>query len=145
MEDLQARLDESAYRRGAHEMASGLFELVDECEQALKALMDLDDPEGVQLGLEGMRGKLLRHFERMGYRSVDPLGEDFDPHLHEALAVEAGPGRDGAVVKVHRRGWFYEETIVVPAQVTVRQGELTADADVPARRRRAPWRKEGEL
>jgi molecular chaperone GrpE (heat shock protein) len=121
-------------------MTLGLLELVEDCHRALESLEELDVPDSLRQGLDGMRLRVIGHFERLGYRQLDPLGDEFDPRLHQAISVEAGPGPDGAVVKVHRRGWQRGEQLLVAALVTVRQGEQSSD---PTRRRRRP-RRAGE-
>lgn len=141
--------EEMAYRKGVEETALALFELVDDCDRALEALHELETPDAMRRGLETIRLRLLKHFESLGFYPVDPLGDLFDPHSHQAVATEAGLGQDGIVTRVHRRGWLHGEKLVQAAMVTVRQGEpdevLPWEDDEEAgleRRRRRPRRRE---
>lgn len=141
------RREELAYRRGVEETALAFFELVDDCDRALEALHELETPDAMRRGLETMRLRLLKHFEAIGFHPVDPLGDDFDPHRHQAVATEAGVGQDGVVTRVHRRGWLHGEKLVQAAMVTVRQGEpdqLPGEDEEAGleRRRRRPRRRE---
>lgn len=148
--DPRARAEEAAYRRGADETAGALFEIVDDCDRALASLRGLELPESVRRGLEGIQQRLVSQFETLGYQAFDPLGEEFDPHRHEAVSAEPGPGRNGVVIRVHRRGWLHGEYLVRAAQVTVRQGEPLPEQQPAAaeavgngaldRRRRRPRR-----
>ena len=46
----------------------------------------------------------------------------FDPHLHQAVASEAVPGRrDGEVIEELRRGYTLGERLLRPAMVKVAQ------------------------
>ena len=47
----------------------------------------------------------------------------FDPRRHEAIAVEAGAGADGSIMRVHRTGWERADGYILrPAMVTVLKG-----------------------
>ncbi len=76
----------------------------------------------VTSGLKGARDRMLEHLAKQGLLSVAPLDDQFDPLFHEAIAVEPGSGRDGLVVKVHRRGWILDSQLIRAAMVTVCQG-----------------------
>src|SRR5688572_16307417 len=84
-----------AERRGRVAVAKGLLPAIDNLERALAADESGDDDglaAGVRLVLDELRGAL----ERAGVHSYDPVGERFDPNLHEAISTgasdEAEPG-----------------------------------------------------
>jgi len=57
---------------------------------------------------------------RRGVEVIDPLGQDFDPHWHEAVAREAVAGaRDGEVLLVMSRGYRIKDRLLRPAMVKV--------------------------
>jgi molecular chaperone GrpE len=58
--------------------------------------------------------------KKRGVTTVDPIGEDFDPHLHQAVAYEEVPGaREGEVVGVMAKGYKIGEKLLRPALVKV--------------------------
>ncbi len=63
--------------------------------------------------------------EKVGLTRIDPLGEAFDPAIHEAVAYETGgsPG-DGPSVQevseVMRAGYLFKGRVIRPAMVKVR-------------------------
>lgn len=140
----------AAYERGRDEAVAALVDLVDDCDRALASLAAVSAPAQWCLGVEQLRNRALTRFEQLGYVSFMPLGEQFDPNLHEAVAVDQSPGPHGQITAVHRRGWLRNDKVVLAATVTVRQGEGEADLPVATtdsvmqvvtgRRRRRPLR-----
>ena len=68
------------------------------------------------------RAELAGALTRAGIDSYSPLGEDFDPSFHEAVAT-APPGTAGAesgkVVEVYQDGYRLGDSIIRPARVVV--------------------------
>lgn len=114
--------EEEAFVRGARETALSFTDLVDDCDRAIQALAGSESDPTVRAGMESALARMLDHLARQGLHSISPLDEQFDPLFHEAIAVEPGDGKDGVVVRVHRRGWLLDETLIRPAIVTVCQG-----------------------
>jgi molecular chaperone GrpE (heat shock protein) len=149
----QARL------KGRDETVEQLLDIIDDCDRALDQLRIAGSSgEATVRGVQRLRDRVIRHFARVGYEVFADEGDPFDPQLHEAIAVEAGDGIDGAILKVHRRGWRRHDGFVLrPAMVTVLRGStergsrtsistLTDQLDQPSRprRRRKPTTAENE-
>lgn len=67
--------------------------------------------------------ELINALERHGITRIDPTGEPFNPHLHQAV-VEA-PTLDvpaGTVVQVFQCGYLIEDRVLRPAMVSVAKG-----------------------
>src|SRR5438270_698728 len=59
---------------------------------------------------------------RAGVESFSPLGERFDPALHEAMATAKQPAdgaESGTIVEVYQPGYRLGQTIIRPARVVV--------------------------
>lgn len=125
--------------------AEALFETVDDLDRAIEWLGDED--RDLRRGLEASRERLLGRCVRLGFDSLVPTGDRFDPFLHEAIALRPGVGRDGTVVATHRRGWVASANgeLMRPAIVTVRQGTelggVTAVAEALERTPEQPRRR----
>jgi molecular chaperone GrpE len=94
---------------------------VDNLERALAAAPG-EGPlrHGVELTLRDFQAAL----EALGVTAVDPLGERFDPRLHQALVHEPVPGSaKGTVAEVFRKGYTYKDRLVRPALVKVASGD----------------------
>jgi molecular chaperone GrpE len=72
--------------------------------------------EGVQL----LHKQLLDTLRRLGVAPMDAVGQSFDPHLHEALVrLETEEQEENIVVQELRRGYFFNDRLLRPAQVAV--------------------------
>ena len=74
---------------------------------------------GVNMRKELSGGRYLKAIDVEAYH---PVGEAFDPNLHEALqAVPAEGTGPGVVVEVMQRGYRSEDHVIRPARVVVSQ------------------------
>jgi molecular chaperone GrpE len=114
-----AREAAAARDRGVSSLAKELLPALDNLDRALEAAAE-DDPllQGVRL----VRTELKAALARAGIDSFCPLGEQFDPSLHEAVATAAQPpggAPSGTVVEVYQDGYRLGEGILRPARVVV--------------------------
>ncbi|MGE0238368.1 MAG: nucleotide exchange factor GrpE [Parvibaculaceae bacterium] len=71
-------------------------------------------------GVEMTRRELLNVFERHGIKRVDPMGEKFDPHFHQAMfEVPTDEQPPGTVVQVMQAGFKIGDRVLRPALVGV--------------------------
>lgn len=126
----------AAERRGRANLARGLLPALDNLERALVAAgidpAGQTEPEGeppsrevsardalaegVALVLREMRAAL----ERSGVVSFDPLGEQFDPSMHEAISTGQAEGAaSGSVIETLERGYRVDDEVIRPARVVV--------------------------
>jgi molecular chaperone GrpE len=108
-----------AKERGVSGLAKELLPALDNLDRALEAAAE-DDPllQGVRL----VRAELKSALARAGIASFCPLGESFDPSVHEAVATapqEPGGEPSGTVVEVYQDGYRLGESILRPARVVV--------------------------
>jgi molecular chaperone GrpE len=83
-------------------------------DNSLKALV-----EGVEL----TERDLQRALEKHGVRRIEPLGEKFDPHFHQAmLEVQDESVPAGTVAQVIQPGYAIGDRILRPALVAVAKG-----------------------
>jgi molecular chaperone GrpE len=94
-----------------------LLPVVDNLERALDSAESADGlAEGVRLVLADLRGVLARE----GVEAVEPVGERFDPTVHEALSTRPQDGAEpGVVVDVVQKGYRMSDTVIRPARVVV--------------------------
>ena len=115
-----ARESALAQERGVTKLAKELLPALDNLDRALEAAAQ-DDPllDGVRL----VRSELSASLARVGVESFSPLGETFDPALHEAMATMPaaadGGAESGTVVEVYQPGYRLGESIIRPARVVV--------------------------
>lgn len=112
-----AKESASAHARGMAKLAKELLPALDNLDRALQAA-DPDDQllEGVRLA----RAELEAALGRMGIESFSPLGAQFDPCEHEAMAQQPVDGAEsGTVAQVYQAGYRMGEELLRPARVLV--------------------------
>jgi molecular chaperone GrpE len=114
-----AREAAAGQERGVGKLAKELLPALDNLDRALDAA-DQDDPllQGVRI----VRSEFADALARVGVESYVPVGEIFDPALHEAMAsVPQGPdgAASGTIVEVYQPGYRLGEQVIRPARVVV--------------------------
>ena len=118
-----------ALKYGAVSFARDMVGVADNLQRALKAASEMDEasktalPETVQAVLEGVAATerdLLAALGRHKVKVLSPMGEKFDPNLHEALFEAPGTGQDaGTIIDVIETGYQMEERLLRPAKVGI--------------------------
>jgi len=114
-----AREAATAHERGVIALAKELLPALDNLDRALDAAAE-DDPLLQGVGL--VRSEMSAALARVGIESFNPVGEQFDPAVHEAMATVPQPpdGQpSGTVVEVYQAGYRLRETVIRPARVVV--------------------------
>jgi molecular chaperone GrpE len=106
-----------AQERGVAKLAKELLPALDNLDRAIDAA-EAEDP--LLAGVRLVRSELSAALARLGIEAFAPLGEVFDPNLHEAVAQQPVEGAvSGAVAEVFQNGYRMGETIIRPARVLV--------------------------
>jgi molecular chaperone GrpE len=67
--------------------------------------------------------ELLNVLERYGIKRVQPVGDPFNPHLHQAvMEIQRSDVPAGTVVQVFQAGFTIEDRVLRPAMVAVAKG-----------------------
>jgi molecular chaperone GrpE len=147
MENLRRRTDREiadARAYGISNFARDILAVADNMDRALGAL-DEDLREKADAGtkalLDGVElteRELLKVLEKHGVKKFEPLGEKFDPNLHQAMYEIADPSRPaGTVAQVVQPGYMIGERILRPALVGVAKGGPKASTTEPPANRSA--------
>lgn len=74
-------------------------------------------------GVELTERELLNVLERHGVKRIDPVGERFDPNIHQAMMeVENAEVPAGTVVLAYQPAYIIEDRVLRPAMVVVSKG-----------------------
>ena len=77
----------------------------------------------VREGLEGVERSFLSTLERNGIKQDDPVGQPFDPNLHQAMAEqESDVYPPGTVMQAWSKAWTLNGRLLRPAMVVVAKG-----------------------
>jgi molecular chaperone GrpE len=92
------------------------LQIVDSVERAMQMEPDGACYDGLRAILQQMDSVL----DRQGAQRIGTLGDQFDPELHEAVAVRpSGDVPDRTIVEVQRSGFAHGDRVIRPAQVVV--------------------------
>lgn len=99
----------------------GLLPVLDDCERALKVLMDSDDSDAAKEGTELIYNKLLGYLKGKGLAMIEALDKPFDTDLHEAVAQFPVQEEDkkGKVFDVVQTGYTLNGKVIRYAKVVV--------------------------
>ena len=96
-----------------------LLPIIDNLELALDAPAGTRD-EGFRKGVELIHQQMMDLLKRRGVKPIQPVGADFDPRFHHAVAQEPSANhREGEVIEELRRGYMLGERVLRPAMVKV--------------------------
>lgn len=113
-----ARDVEAARKYGVERLLLELLPVVDSLEAGLSQ-GDTDANklrEGTQLTLR----VLMKTLEKNGVAALNPVGEIFNPELHQAVSMASAPEQAAnTVVAVLQKGFRLNDRLVRPAMVTV--------------------------
>jgi len=126
MENLRRRSEkelQNAHKYALEKFAKELLLVVDSLELGIQAASG-DSPEiaklreGNELTLKQFRAVL----EKFNIQPVDPLGQKFNPELHQAMAMEPSASAEpNTVVKVFQKGYVLNDRLLRPAMVVIAQ------------------------
>lgn len=81
------------------------------------------DAATVVQGVEMVERKFLKTLGAAGLEIIDPINQNFDPKVHEAVATEPAlsPEDDHVVARVFQVGYVFNGQLLRPARVVVKQ------------------------
>lgn len=105
------------------DVIKGLMPFIDNIERALAHVpKDLEGHEYVK-GVSGVAKQLQDFLEKLGIEKVKTVGEEFNPELMDAVAMEDGDGDKEIVAEELQSGYTLGDGIVIRhAMVKVRKG-----------------------
>ena len=125
MQNLRRRTEqdiEKAHKYGQEKFSTELLGVMDNLERSLEAASDSEDEvvkaihEGVDLTLKS----LSDCFAKFNIETVDPLGEPFDPQIHQAMTMQESPDAEpNTVIAVMQKGYTLHGRVIRPAMVIV--------------------------
>lgn len=125
MQNLRRRHEqdiEKAHKYGLDKFSIELLAVIDNLERSLEAASNSEDEtikaihDGVNLTLKS----LVDTFAKFNIEAVDPLGEPFDPQLHQAMSIqENADSEPNTVIAVMQKGYTLNGRVIRPAMVMV--------------------------
>ena len=101
--------------------AEHLLPVVDSLEAALSD--SSGDIAKLREGVELTLRQLTAAMEKGRVVALNPVGEKFDPHQHQAISMVPADQEPNTVVSVLQKGYVIADRVLRPALVTVAQGK----------------------
>ena len=111
---------ENARRYGIERFALELLAVGDSLEMGLEAASEEPSVEILMAGKKATLKQLRQLLERFSISELDPLGEEFDPELHEAMTTQPSEEyQPGQVMAVIQKGYRIHDRLLRPARVII--------------------------
>ena len=113
---------ENAHKYGQEKLVQELLPVKDSLEMGLTAAKNGDNDSATQLieGVELTLKMLDTVFDKFSIQAVNPVGEAFDPELHQAMSMqESADHAPNTVMAVMQKGYQLNERLIRPAMVVV--------------------------
>ena len=107
----------NAHKYALENFAAALLPVRDSLEAALAA--DKATAAALRQGVELTLKQLDSAFDKFAIKEVNPVGEKFDPHKHQAMTTVESDKAPNTVVHVLQKGYLLNDRVLRPALVTV--------------------------
>ena len=107
----------NAHKYAVENFSIELLAVMDSLEAALN--VENATVENFKSGVELTLRQLTAAFNKYNIRQINPEGEKFDPHLHQAMCVVESELAPNTVVQVMQKGYVLNDRVIRPAMVSV--------------------------
>ncbi len=106
-------------KRYTARVVEALIPIIDGFEHALAAHREAEY-ENYRKGFELIYKQLVDNLAKLSVERVEPVGQHFDPHLHQAVErTETDQAEDGTILQVYQPGYVFHGRVLRPAMVRV--------------------------
>ncbi len=107
----------NAHKYAIEKFSSELLAVMDSLEAALA--VENATLENFKNGVELTQKQLIAVFEKFNIKAINPKGEKFDPHQHQAMCMAESDLPPNTVTQVLQRGYMLHDRVIRPAMVAV--------------------------
>jgi molecular chaperone GrpE len=107
----------SAHKYAIENFSTALVAVKDSLEAALAT--ENVTAESLKSGVELTHKQLSSVFEKFNIVDINPVGQKFDPHRHQAITTVESDAEPNSVVQVFQKGYLLNERVLRPAMVSV--------------------------
>jgi molecular chaperone GrpE len=118
-----AKERQDAGTRAQAELVRQLIDALDDVARFAHVDPTVTDASTIVQGVDMVEKKMLKALGGAGLEIINPVGETFDPALHEAVATEptSASEDDHVVSRVYQPGYLFKSQLLRPARVVVKQ------------------------
>ena len=109
------------FRKWSNEsLVADLIPVLDNFDRTIQAVSKGASVESLAEGVNAIERQLRKVLEQYNVRRIDPVGEKFDPALHEAVVThETAEHADDTVLEVLEAGYVIHDRLIRPSRVKV--------------------------
>jgi len=107
----------NAHKYAVENFSTELLTVMDSLDAALA--VDNATVDNFKNGMELTHKQLATVFEKFNITVINPQGEKFDPHQHQAMCMVDSDQEPNTVVQVMQKGYKLHERVIRPALVSV--------------------------
>jgi molecular chaperone GrpE len=128
-ENIRRRAQEDVTKAHKYSTESFAAELL-AVKDSLDAAMTVENTsvESFKQGVELTARQLDAVFERFAIQVLDPAGQKFDPHRHQAISQVESEQEPNTVATVLQKGYTLHDRVLRPALVTVAKAKTAPEA-----------------
>lgn len=118
----RAEMDvEKAHKFALEKFAKELLPVIDSMEKAIEAEKESGaEATPLREGVEMTLSMFLSGIKKFNLEQVDPVGQPFDPALHEAMSMVPAPDAEpNTVIAAMQKGYTLSGRLIRPAMVVV--------------------------
>jgi len=115
---------QSAHKFALESFVESLLPVIDSLEQGLAQPAESEEAKALKEGMELTLKIFLDTLSKKNVEQLDPVGESFNPELHEAMSMQENADFEAnAVIAVFQKGYALNGRLVRPARVVVNKGK----------------------
>lgn len=108
------------YEIGAKSVIEKLLPIVDNFERGFLTVAEEDKEDSFVKGMEMVYKQILTTFETIGVKSIEAVGQEFNPDLHNAVMhVDDETVGENIIVEEFQKGYTYHDSVVRYSMVKV--------------------------
>jgi molecular chaperone GrpE len=111
----------NAHKYALENFAPELIPVRDSLEASLSA--ENASLDTIRSGVDLTLKQLAAAFDKFHLKEVNPVGEKFDPHRHQAISMLPSDKEPNTVINVLQKGYLLHDRVVRPALVTVAKAQ----------------------
>ena len=110
----------SMYEMGAKSVIEKMLPIVDNFERGLQTIPAEQKESALAQGMQMIYKQLLTEFDNMGVKTIEAVGVEFNPELHNAvMQVESEEYESGIIAQELQKGYTYRDSVVRHSMVAV--------------------------
>jgi len=113
----------NAHKYAIENFSAELLTVMDSLEAALA--VENASLENFKNGMELTQKQLISLLDTLNIKAIDPKGEKFDPHQHQAMCTVDSELPPNTVVQVMQKGYKLHDRVIRPALVSVSKAQGT--------------------